>query len=84
MGGMKFHPSTFSHHACVAGGSALASSVCVIMPLRSTGLGEADRLAVFRGAVFREPAFFRTDFFATGFFRATFFRATFLRAVFFA
>ena len=30
--GMNFQPSTFAHHAFVAAGSALASSVCVIQP----------------------------------------------------
>ena len=32
--GMNFQPSTLAHHAFVAAGSALASSVCVIQPSR--------------------------------------------------
>src|SRR6185436_6091335 len=65
--GPNFQPSTLSHHALVASGSALASSVCVITPLR---LGGAATFAVGRRAAGRLRAAFLATFFAA--FLATF------------
>jgi ABC-type dipeptide/oligopeptide/nickel transport system permease component len=38
MGSTNFHPRTFAHQARVACGFELASSVCVIMPIRGAGM----------------------------------------------
>lgn len=66
----NFQPSTFWHHALVADGFALASSVCVMTPARTfAAAGFLDELAAEgRRAVDRFfAAFLATFFFATFF-----------------
>src|SRR6266498_3379232 len=62
MGCPNFQPSTFAHHARVAGGSALASSVCVMSPGRTLGT-----------AAFRDEPFARLGRRTVDRFFATFF-----------
>jgi hypothetical protein len=62
----NFQPSTVAHHAFVASGFSLASSVCVITPFLILGAAAAAGLRAARFAVFF--AGFRAAFFFTAFF----------------
>src|SRR6185436_18156443 len=76
MASPNFQPSTRSHHARVADGSALASSVCVMTPIRlggaafaaATFLGGAFRAGFAAGLGRRAADFFFTTFFFAAFF----------------
>jgi hypothetical protein len=80
--GMNRQPSTFSHHACVAAGSALASSLWVMALRRDGGFGAGVRAAARRVTAGRFFAAFRVTLVVT-FFAARFagrFAPGFLRA----
>jgi hypothetical protein len=67
IGGMNFQPSTVSHQRCVAAGSALASSVCVMTPRRSI-TGAAPAVDARRFRELPPAALGLADRFAAGFF----------------